>query len=131
MTQFPWKNGKCLVYDVTVADTLCASYVKKCSSNPGSAANDRETQKYSKYKDLMTDYHFVPIGIETYGAWGYEGHKIIKEIGKKMMEATGEKRSTFFLTQRISTAIQRGNTACILGTVPPTEGLEAIFDFMC
>ena len=46
------------------------------------------------------------------------------------METTGEKRSTFFLTQRISIALMRGNAACILGTVPPTEGLEEIFDFI-
>ena len=109
MTQFPWKKGKCLVWDVTIADTLCSSYVKKCSVSPSAAANTRETQKFSKYRSLAEDYLFVPIGIETFGAWGSEGHKIIKEIGKKVMETSGEKRSTFFLAQRISIAIQRGN----------------------
>ena len=74
---------------------------------------------------MAQDYHFTPIAIETYGAWGTESHKIIKEIGKKVMETTGEKRSTFYLTQRISIALMRDNAACILGTVPPTEGLEA------
>ena len=81
-------------------------------------------------RNLAQDYHFTPIAIETYGAWGTESHKIIKEIGQNLMETTGEKKSTFYLTQRISIALQRGNAACILGTVPPTEGLEAIFDFI-
>ena len=94
------------------------------------AADIREAQKCSKYKTLAEDYLFVPIGIETFGAWGFEGHRILKEIGKKVMETTGEKRSTFFLSQRISIAIQRGNASCILGTVPPTEGLEEVFDFL-
>ena len=46
------------------------------------------------------------------------------------MEETGEKRSTFFLFQSISIAIQRGNASCILGTVPHSEGLEEIFEFV-
>ena len=46
------------------------------------------------------------------------------------MEETGEKRSAFFLFQSISMAIQRGNASCILGTVPHSEGLEEIFEFV-
>ena len=47
-----------------------------------------------------------------------------------MSEVTGEKRSTFFLSQSISIAIQRGNAACIIGTAPSSEGLEEIFDYV-
>ena len=47
-----------------------------------------------------------------------------------MREITGEKRSTFFLSQSISVAIQRGNAACIIGTAPTSEGLDEIFDFV-
>ena len=54
----------------------------------------------------------------------------MKEIGKKVIEETGEKRSTFFLFQSISIAIQRGNASCILGTVPHSEGLDEIFEFV-
>ena len=72
----------------------------------------------------------MPIGIESFGTWGREGHKLIKEIGKRLKEVTGEKRSTFFLTQRISMAIQRGNSSCVVGTVPSTEGLDEIFELM-
>ena len=28
-------------------------------------------------------YHFVPVGIETYGAYGPQALKLIKQIGKK------------------------------------------------
>ena len=45
------------------------------------------------------------------------------------MEETGERKSTFFLTQSISIALQRGNASCVLGTVPHSEGLEEIFEF--
>ena len=64
LTLTSWKEGKCLIWDVTVADTVCQSYVIQCSNNSGAAADIRETQKISKYKSLANDYYFVPIGIE-------------------------------------------------------------------
>ena len=130
LTLTSWKEGKCLIWDVTVADTVCQSYVYQCSKDPGAAANIRETKKTLKYNNLSNDYYFVPIGIETFGAWGPEGLKLVKMIGRKIMEATGEKRASAFLFQRISTAIQRGNSSCVLGTVPQSEGLEEIFEFV-
>ena len=39
-------------------------------------------------------------------------------------------RSTDFLFQQISIALQRGNASCVIGTVPHSEGLEEIFDFV-
>ena len=78
---------------------------------------------------VLDSRNVVPV--ETYGAWGSQGLKLIKEIGKKIREVTGEKRSTFFLSQSISIAIQRGNAACIiLGTAPASEGLEEVFEFV-
>ena len=35
-----------------------------------------------KYRNL-SDYHFVPIGAKTYGAYGLQAIKLIKQIGKK------------------------------------------------
>ena len=130
MTQFAWKGGKSLLWDATVADTLCESHVYKCSRYPGAGAEKLESGKFVTYSELLDDYCFVPVGIETFGAWGPNGHKLIKEIGKKLKEVTGEQRSTFFLTQRISMAIQRGNSSSVQGTVPSTEGWDEIFEFM-
>ena len=82
------------------------------------------------YKDLSNNYCFVPVGVESFGSWGTEGRKLVKAIGRKVMEVTGEKRSTFFLFQRISMAIQRGNASMVIGTVPRSEGLNEIFEFI-
>ena len=49
----------------------------------GSAAAGREAKKVEKYSNL-SDYHFVPVGIETYGAYGPQGFKLVKQIGKKI-----------------------------------------------
>ena len=73
----------------------------------------------------------MPIGLETFGPWGPEGHKLIKEIGKKnLIEIIGEPGSAFFLTQRISMAIQRGNSSSVQGTVLSIEGLDEIFEII-
>ena len=69
----------------------------------------------------------VPIAVETLGSWGPEGLHFIKSIGKKIQDITGEKRATFYLFQRISVAIQRGNAASILGTAKPGQKLDEIF----
>ena len=53
------------------------------------------TIKNSHYEELSNNYCFVPVGIETFGSWGFEGHKLVKEIGKKVMEETGEKDLLF------------------------------------
>ena len=129
LTLTTWKRGKCLIYDITFADTLCQSYVNQSARGAGIAADAREIKKISKYTNLAEDYWFVPIGVETFGSWGTEGHKLIKEIGRKVMEVTGEKRSTYYIFQGISMAIQRCNASCVLGTVPHSEGLDEIFEF--
>ena len=33
--------------------------------------------------NIIPNYHFVPVGIETYGPYGPQGIKLVKQIGKK------------------------------------------------
>ena len=87
------KNGKCLIWDFTCEDTLCKTYVKKASTEVGSAAAGREDKKVEKYSNLSDNYHFVPVGVETYWHLWSSRHQ---QIGKKNQEATSEKLSTFF-----------------------------------
>ena len=129
LTFLSWKQGRPLAWDFTCADTMCESYVKKCARIAGSAAEIREDIKSKHYEDL-TNYNFVPVAVETLGAWGSKGRKLIKEIGRKVCEVTGEKRSTFYLFQSISVAVQRANAACIIGSAPKSEGMEEVFEFV-
>ena len=59
-----------------------------------------------EYSNLSDDYHFVPVGVETYGTYGPHGIKLVKHIGKKIQDGTDEKLPTFYLFQGISMAIQ-------------------------
>ena len=130
VTVFPYRHGKCLTWDYTCIDTLCDTYVVESSREGGKAAKIAESKKKNKYKELEDNYEFVPIAMETFGSWGPEGLKFIKEIGKKIQETTGEKRATEYLIQSLSMTVQRGNAASILGTVGPMCKLDEIYDLV-
>ena len=97
-------------------------------TEPGKVPGEVENRKIKNYENLTNSYHFIPINIETYGVWGGMGMSFVKEVGKKILEQTGEKRSTSFLFQSIGIAIQRGNALSILGTLKQDDNsLHEIF----
>ncbi|CAH2269490.1 jg27299 [Pararge aegeria aegeria] len=49
---------------------------------------------------------------------------VVSEVLRMVIESTGDPRAGSYLGQRISLAIQRGNAASILGTVPRCGGFE-------
>ena len=117
VTQIPWRRGRCLAWDATCPNTFAQSYVQTTSSVAGSAAAAAELKKQQKYSDTNIDIDFVPFAIETSGVWGEEALRLVNEIGRRTALVTHEPRSTAFLRQRISVAVQRGNAACINGTL--------------
>ena len=70
----------------------------------------------------------MPVGVETYGAYGPQGIKLVKQIGKKIQEATGEKLSTFFYSKVYQ---WQYNEAIRLAGCPKdtSKGLEGLFNF--
>jgi hypothetical protein len=129
LTLIPWKHGKALIWDFTSSCTFAPSYVRGCASSPGHAALLAEARKHGVYQDLESRFLFVPVAVETSGVWGREGLELMKTIGQRISAVTGERRASGYLLQRISIAIQRGNAACILGTLPAGKELDEIFYF--
>ena len=127
LTLFPWKNGKPLVWDVTCVATLAASNLIHSSRTPGAAATEAERKKSEKYSDLLPDYAFTPLGFETMGHWGSSTINFIRKLGVELSAATNEPRSSMFLRQRLSIAIQRGNAAAVRGTVPEGSQMGELF----
>ena len=57
------------------------------------------------------------------GTFGEEALKLVKQLGRRLIAISGDLRSTSFLFQRISMAIQRGNAASVLDTIPERDQL--------
>ena len=105
---------------------MACTHIKKfTSTQAGKAASRAEDGKLKKY--LNNDYFVVPIGIETLGSFGPHALDFIKDIGHKIAESTGEKKSTSYLMQTIGMAIQRGNSSCILETVLDSKKLDGVY----
>ena len=52
LTLIPWREDRCIVWDVTVANTTAVSYLLSTAITAGSAAKSATTRKESKYIDL-------------------------------------------------------------------------------
>ena len=52
LTLISWQAGKCLAWDVTVADTLAASHLPTTSRLAGGAAESAGFKKEVKYQDV-------------------------------------------------------------------------------
>ena len=126
VTQVPWSRGRCLAWDATCPDTFAESHVQTSSARAGSAAAAAEASKSQKYADITTGVDFVPVAIETSGTWGEQAIDLVREIGRRIAAVEHEPRSTVFLRQRISVAIQRGNASCIMGTFRGTDSVVSV-----
>jgi len=129
LTLIPWKSGKCLIWDFSCRDTFAPSYVKGSAARAGHVATLTEIDKHKLYEQLTQRFVLVAVAVETAGTWGKEGLVFIKNVGQRIKEVTGERRATSYLLQRISVALQRGNAASILGTLPSGKELDEIFYF--
>ena len=101
MTQVPWSQGKSLIWDATVVDTLAASYIQRTSQEPAAAAVRAEELKRSKYISLCSRYVFVPLAFETFGTWGPEALDFARKVGGLLSGKSGDPRSTTFFKQRL------------------------------
>ncbi len=116
VTLIPWSRGKALVWDFTCPDTLAPSHVRQSSVCAGAVAKIAERNKSAKYKRLESNYAVIPVVLQTLGVWGSMANEFLCELGRRIAMCTNEPRTTAFLQQRISVAVQRGNAASVLGT---------------
>lgn len=127
MSLIPWRRGRPLVWDASCSDTLATSYLDFSCKKSGETARLSENAKRKKYMEISKNYFFVPFCVETFGPWGNEAKDFVKELGAKLLIKSNEKKSTSYLRQRIGLAIQRGNAASILGTLPEQQRLDEVF----
>ena len=78
-------------------------------------ATHAEERKCSKYSSLPVTHDFIPVAIETSGVMEPQSLHFMRELGRRVGRQTGDPLASSHLFQRLSTAIQRGNSACIMG----------------
>ena len=87
------------------------SYVSSAAQGPGVVAEQAATRKRVKYSGLSeAAYSFLPLAFENLGPMNEEAVLFLRDVGRRLTEASGDRRETFFLFQRISVAIQRFNS---------------------
>jgi len=81
-------------------------------------ATEAETRKRQKYSSVDDSVYIVqPIAIETLGTFGISAIEFFDVLGHRMQTMCQDTRARMFLMQCLSVAMQRGNAACILGTI--------------
>ena len=126
VTLLPWRNGRPLIWDATCSDTFAPTYSSMASVRAGAVADATETRKAAQYHHLLATHIFAPVAIETSGNFGSDTHLFLKEISKRLKSSSGEALSHQFLLQRLSVAVQRGNTLSILGTMQQSSAIDDI-----
>lgn len=112
VTKIPWKDGKLLVWDFTCPDTLSSS---SATSGVGIVADLAEQRAVSKYTGLNSTHIFTPVVVESLGVMGPLTHSFLKELGRCIRSSSGEDKAYSYLIQRLSVAVQRGNSASVFG----------------
>ena len=123
-TIFPFSQGKALCWDAICVNTFSESAFNDSAIRAGHAAYKAENAKRTKYPDLVRNYRFEPVAIETSGVFGASTSNIVNEIGRRISEKTGEKRELLWLKQRLNIAIQRGNAVSIISSAKHMTGYD-------
>ena len=109
-----WREGRCLVWDVTVADTTAAFYLPSTSISAGNAAELAAVRKLAKYADLVQRYEFVPIAVKSHGTHSATATAFLADLGRRLSAATSDAKETAHLFQHLSIALQRFNAVCVI-----------------
>ena len=99
VTMIPWARGRSLTWDVTVPDTLAPSHVTDSAQTAGHAAAKAEASKTAKYACIAQTHLFVPLAMETLGAWGFQCKEYVNDLGQRITSVTGERLETRYIKQ--------------------------------
>ena len=115
-TLIPWRAGRNLTWDVSIVNTVAASYIQTTSVTAGGATEIASERKIVKYVELSNTSCFCPIIFETFGPINDLGLSFLDELGRRIADCTGDARETSHLLQRISVTIQRFNSILFRGS---------------
>uniref|UniRef100_A0A8D8M5W5 Uncharacterized protein n=2 Tax=Cacopsylla melanoneura TaxID=428564 RepID=A0A8D8M5W5_9HEMI len=126
VTNIAWERGRALVWDATCSDSLARTNRNE-SEGPGFSSENAARKKHLKYIRIKDNYCFLAFSVETLGPWASESISFLKKVGSALHRVSGDPRSHQFLVQRLSQAIQRGNSLSIRSTLPPSQAFDEVF----
>ena len=97
LTLITWSAGKSIIWDVTVTDSLVASYIQTTFKTAGAVAEIAVTRKENKYAALSINYDLIVIALETLGPLSTKTSTFLRELGCRLTIATEDSRETAFL----------------------------------
>ena len=106
---------------VTVPNTYAASHIQSIATTASSSIEKSAANKTTKYDDLTSTNLFVPIAVETSGAWCSTSIEFIKELERRITATTNEPLETTYLFQRLSATLQRVNAVAFRNTYPESS----------
>ena len=113
VTSFPFKGGKALAWDATCSDSFSTRNQYSTILNPGSASCVAVDLQRRKYSQIVADFEFVPVAVETSWIAGSVGYSLLTDIGRRISRATNDPRQMSYIFQQMSVAIIRGNALAI------------------
>ena len=91
-TLIPWQAGRNLTWDVSIVNTVAASYIQTTSVIAGGATEIASERKIVKYVELSNSSCFCPIIFETFGPINDLGLSFLDELGRRIADCTGDAR---------------------------------------
>jgi hypothetical protein len=111
VTMLPYKFGKPLVWDYTCPHTLAPSYAGR---KPAETLEMAESKKLKKYESLKENYYFIPIAISTFGGYGPQALKFIREISYRLQLKFQDARAGHHFRQQLAICSVKGNAKTVL-----------------
>ena len=120
-------SGKDGAIDVTVINPLQDSVVNEAAATPGHALSVAHAYQRKLDKSWETCHRqgiaFLPLAVESLGAWHPNAIAEVKKLGSALARHTGEEEATTTsrLFQRLSICLMLGNTALFNNRFPPEQ----------
>ena len=115
MTIIPWARGRPLVWDATCWDSFAASNIQHAGMGPGLVADMAASRKLDKYQEISRSHCFIPVAVETTGAFGKDAIDFLHQLASRMRSQSKDPLEYLKLCQRLSVCIQNFNCVSILG----------------
>ena len=118
-------GGKDAALDVTVVNPLQAALVSQAADTPGHALKVAHKRKLDKSWQACNQQGivFLPLAVESLGAWHKSAILEIQKLGSALARHTGEEEitTTRHLFQQLSIALVKGNAA-LMNNRNPSDG---------